>query len=287
MLQNVDEYFKSPAVITEVPLWLSALCCGTVVFIILIVFQPFHINEIYGPVLYAIVGGFGLISFLCVIICPWLIQLFNKNFYDAKKWTNRCAIIDFFTTVGLIIIGNFLFLSFLTSSFSLNIFFLMTWQTLVISIFVYGVHLLFENRALKKQFLTANQINKQIACSTQTNTPHNSISITGTGKKDSIAIDIESLLYVESDKNYCHIAYLMEGERNEQIIRATIQSIELQLNKMGGVVRCHRAFLVNTKNISHIDRNSGGYHLYLKGCDVSIPVSRSYTSAVLSSIKLV
>lgn len=287
MFNRIKKFLKSPAVISEIPQWLLGLCSGAVVFLILAIFQPFNINDnIVGPIKFAIIGGFGLITFLIVIICPWLIQLFDKDFYDAKKWTNGYAIINFFVTVGIIILGNFLYLSILESEFRLNSLFSMAWQTLVISIFVYYINLVFENRTLKKNLQTASLINQHIINQTSpTPAPENNISINGTGRNDIITINIESLLYIESDKNYCHVSYLVNGKKEEQTIRATILSIESQLSEITSIVRCHRAFLVNTKNISHVERNSGGYHLEMNGCDNSIPVSRSCSSTVLSCIE--
>lgn len=284
MLDRIIKFFKSPAVITEIPQWVFGLCSGVVVYLILAVFQPFHIDEIIGPIRFAIIGVFGLITFFNVIICPWLIRLFDKRFYDAKKWTNGCVIIDFFATVVLIILGNFLYLSILESNFSLQSLFKMAWQTLVISIFVYCINLIFENRTLKKNLLTVNLINRHINQTLPASILEPDISINGTGKNDVVTVNIESLLYVESDRNYCHVSYLVDGKKEEQTIRATILSIESQLSKFNCVVRCHRAFLVNTKNINRVEKNSGGYHLYMKGCDNSIPVSRSYSAAVLNSI---
>jgi DNA-binding LytR/AlgR family response regulator len=50
-------------------------------------------------------------------------------------------------------------------------------------------------------------------------------------------------------------------------------------------MRCHRAFIVNTKNVSHIEGNAAGYRLSLKSTENKIPVSRNYGPAITEKLK--
>ena len=59
-----------------------------------------------------------------------------------------------------------------------------------------------------------------------------------------------------------------------------MKQVEEAVSAAPFIVRCHRAFLVNTRRVVRADGNSQGYKLSLEGCEEAVPVSRAYAKEV-------
>ena len=97
-------------------------------------------------------------------------------------------------------------------------------------------------------------------------------------KNNDTTINPDTLLYIESDKNYCKIT----TSDGTSVLRSTLTTLENQLKPCGHVIRCHRAFLVNLLSVEGIlGSASNGYKLKIKGHDLTVPVSRTYIGDIL------
>jgi len=94
--------------------------------------------------------------------------------------------------------------------------------------------------------------------------------------KDSLVLQPQNLIYIESVGNYSHIFYSNQGQIVEKILRIPLVQIEEKLSDFSFIVRCHRAFLVN---INMIDKKNAR-ELQLKQVDKSFPISRLYRNNV-------
>ena len=101
-----------------------------------------------------------------------------------------------------------------------------------------------------------------------------SVEITGE-YKESLTVSPSDILYIESVANYLSIWYFSEGELMQKRIRNTLKNIEELLSDYTFLLHCHRAFLVNTRFITHVDGNSAGCQLHLFSIDRTIPVSKA------------
>ena len=101
-----------------------------------------------------------------------------------------------------------------------------------------------------------------------------SVEITGE-YKESLTVSPSDILYIESVANYLSIWYFSEGELMQKRIRNTLKNIEELLSGYTFLLHCHRAFLVNTRFITHVDGNSAGCQLHLFSIDRTIPVSKA------------
>lgn len=101
-----------------------------------------------------------------------------------------------------------------------------------------------------------------------------SVEITGE-YKESLTVSPLDILYIESVANYLSIWYFSEGELMQKRIRNTLKNIEELLSDYTFLLHCHRAFLVNTRFITHVDGNSAGCQLHLFSIDRTIPVSKA------------
>ena len=99
-----------------------------------------------------------------------------------------------------------------------------------------------------------------------------------------LVIPINSLLYVEAQKNNVCVGYTKDGTATTVEVHTTLTAVIEELKAYENIFQCHRSFVVNVNNITSAKGNSNGYQLTLGTCTNSIPVSRSYVPRLKSFI---
>lgn len=112
----------------------------------------------------------------------------------------------------------------------------------------------------------------------------NSIELLGS-TKDCLKIMPDNFLYAEVTKNYVTVYYFDKGKVASKSLRTTLANITESLQETPQIIRCHRAFIINTDNVVDISGNSHGYQLTLKDIKTPIPVSRQYTQILKSKLE--
>ena len=144
-----------------------------------------------------------------------------------------------------------------------------------------------QNQSLRKHLEEVQEMNRNLykhtASPATRETDTALISLTGT-TKETVEIRPEELLYLEACGNYVQVNYFREGNVCRKMLRATLKQMEEALQPYPGLLRCHRAFLVNTGRVREAKGNSQGYRLKFGETPVEIPVSRAYTRAVRERI---
>jgi DNA-binding LytR/AlgR family response regulator len=96
-------------------------------------------------------------------------------------------------------------------------------------------------------------------------------------ERETLEVDPEDILYIESVGNYVEIAFRMrEGNIESTLLRSSLKRIERQLKDFPFLFKCHRGFIVNIGRIQRANGNAQGYKLSFEGTDKEIPVARSY-----------
>lgn len=104
--------------------------------------------------------------------------------------------------------------------------------------------------------------------------------------RESLTIDPNDILYIESIANYINIVYFKDSELCQKRIRSSLKDIESALCPHAYIVHIHRAFLVNIRFVTHVTGNSAGYKVELFGCDKILPVSKSNVQLFKERLKL-
>lgn len=107
--------------------------------------------------------------------------------------------------------------------------------------------------------------------------PEELIRIGSQLKKEELHFYPSQFLYAESDSNYVVFHLMINNHVQEKMIRNSISNIVVQLTPYPFIMRTHRAFIVNVKQVASQHGNSLGYRLKLNGTDETIPVSRQNT----------
>jgi phosphoribosyl-AMP cyclohydrolase len=95
--------------------------------------------------------------------------------------------------------------------------------------------------------------------------------------KDAFVLKTGNVLYLEASGNYVEVHYLdRNGRASRKVIRATIQQMEDVFRRYPGIIRCHRAYIVNLSHVDRINTHQHGLLLFLKRIGKEVPVSRTY-----------
>ena len=151
----------------------------------------------------------------------------------------------------------------------------------------------FRNRSLTAKLEETRLLNEQLNKMGQgtegkdlENAQHTEKSVTLTGTtNEAITLHISDLLHIEAVGNYVKVFYLHEGEVHTNTLRATLKQMEDELSEEPVIVRCHRAFLVNLKQVEKAVSRAGTMQLVIKHSGESIPVSRSNMPQVKEAIR--
>jgi DNA-binding LytR/AlgR family response regulator len=101
---------------------------------------------------------------------------------------------------------------------------------------------------------------------------------------ESVSLNITDLLYIEAVGNYVKVCHLRDGQVQTDMLRATMKQTEETLQDYPMIVRCHRAFLVNLRQVEQVISHAGSTQLLIKHCHESLPVSRSNMAQVRAAI---
>lgn len=97
-------------------------------------------------------------------------------------------------------------------------------------------------------------------------------------QKDSLAIQLSSLMIVKSASNYIEVFWKEAEIIRNQMVRCSMQHAEEILKDHKFIFKCHRSFMVNINFIERFEGNSQGYKLFFDHIPFSIPVARSFVS---------
>jgi hypothetical protein len=267
---------------------------GCFIAFFLIVFQPFQIDLWITEHKTLKLIGFGCISFFVPTLISFLIGLVGPKKILEDSWKIWHEILSIVAVVCGIALGNLIFGNFLhIMNFSLNGYFNALMLVLAIGIFPITFYVLSsQNRLLKINLENAKLMNSGIENLQKENKlekneiQNDELILVSENEKDRLILQPSQLLYIESADNYSNVVFTENGSKKKILMRSSLKRIESQLNS-GFIMRCHRTFIINLKNVKSIEGNAAGYKAYFPESEIIIPVSRNYSNAVLERLKSV
>lgn len=219
---------------------------------------------------------FGWIVFFTLLANEYLLR---KKF--IRRWTLKVFLIwiawTFFSTGTM----NFLLYNYLQSWYDLH------WYSYVQHVFnvstveifpIVGVYYYFQHREMQQKLLQLNEVR------TAQNILKTPVTFAGAGEQERITLEIQQVLYIESDDNYAILHYLENGRPKKQLMRSTLSALEGVSYPVEFLVRIHRSFLVNAYLVESISGNIQKSKVKLRHLDEQFPVSRSYVHDVRSRL---
>lgn len=258
--------------------WLrDSIAYGVIIWAILYLLQPFGFSLYQGNKC-LVAAIFGLITSCCYALYGWtILKRLPRHIKPWRIWHDGCAVLGLILFIAII---NFLLFSVIFDSpITVSIFLQFLYWTLIIGLIMTALSIGIEyNRSLRERMET-------LLSNTAEEQKDVSITIHDTNVRgNDLCIPINSLLYIEAQKNNVSVCYLKEDKPASTEIHTTLAAVIEDLKEYENIFQCHRSFVVNVNNITSAKGNSNGYQLKLGICANSIPVSRQYVPRLKSYI---
>jgi hypothetical protein len=278
----IKEYIRQPYPLFE-NRWRIILSISLFVSLFIVIFQPFGISTYSSEFKLLFEGGYGIVTFIVLMIDLFLFPLSLEEWFIPQKWTVGKQMVWQIWILFSIGLGNFLYSStFLKFSNGLNAFFVFQFYTLVVGLIpILIITILHQNSLLLKNLNLAGEMNADLQSANEFQLSDEKVRIIAENNKDRLEINLSDFVYLGSTGNYVQVFYLVNHELRNMLLRNTLKNIEVQISKSQSIIKCHRAFLVNKDKIIRVKGNSQGLRLVLKDTMEEIPVSRNYSKALL------
>ena len=277
---------------------LTFFLIGCFVSFFLIIFQPFEINLWQTDHKLLKLIGFGFVSFICPVIFKLVSHFMLKD--PEEQWTVYKETLTVILLLLFIAIGNLLYGNLIKITH-------ITFKELIPAVaatFLLGIFPVFASVAIKyNRYLVLNQKEAKVMeeevlqyqhraeqqetmpVTTNETIKDEKLILVSENEKERIELDPEELLYIESADNYSNIVYLRHNAVTKQLIRGSLKRFESQIS-FPYIIRCHRTYIVNLKQVNHIKGNAQGYRIEFKTeLSDTIPVSRNYSKALFESLE--
>jgi hypothetical protein len=272
----IKEYMNQPYPLTG-NRWTTILSISIFVGWFIVVFQPFGIsgNNNLHTILFCL--GYGFVTLFTLIIDLFLIPLLFPSLFVNRRWTVLKQIVWLLFILFSIGLGNFTYTSVLTSSWSWHHFLMFQIYTSVVGILpVVFLTIVQQNMKLSQYLKTAQEMNSALKSKHEISV-NDRICLIADNEKDRFETESSNLIYIESSGNYIEIFYKRDEKLKSTLLRSTLKRTEEQLQPYSSIVKCHRAFLVNTGKITGVKGNSQGLRLIMENTETEIPVSRNFS----------
>lgn len=266
---------------------ISSFLIGFFVAAFLIFFQPFEISLWQTDHKNLKLAGFGLVSFVIPIVSKVLVELLPVENKD-DHWTVWKEILNITLSVLLIAAGNLLYASLINiGHITLSVYLDFILITFSIGIFPICISVVAKhNRYISLNQQTAREINTHLEeVLTPAHSTQEKLVLLAENGKDKFELPVGQLLYMTAADNYTEVFFLAENKLRKELIRGSLKRMELQCASFPEILRCHRAYLVNTQRVKHIEGNAAGYKLSLENCENEIPVSRNYGTTLTEKLR--
>lgn len=280
-------YLKQPFPKAESK-WKIIFLISLFIALFLIVFQPFGINLFDSKYKILILSGYGVVSFISLIINLILVERIFPIFFAEKNWTLWKEFLWLIWVIFFIGLGNVIYTLLIFENLNFNFHNIAAFQiiTFVVSLFPVTILIISKQKYLLRRHLnSASELNKSLESDTKHISGKQLIRFFADNEKDFIEFDINDFFYIESSGNYIEIYFQKEEKLIRKTFRSTLKRALDFFNETHNVIQCHRAFIVNTNKVINAKGNSQGLLLHLENCDFEVPVSRNYVDTVRSKIR--
>lgn len=260
---------------------IASFCISLFVFLFLFLFRPFGLDLLERARLLPITLAYGGVTLAVTLLTNVAAVLLLPSFYNERRWSVGREILSVVITISLIALGNLLlgrwqgFMDFGYLAIATSFLF-----TFMVGIFPVGALVAFRQITLLKKNLQAaavmnTDIPSPMAEKSSALPESVLLTIKGDGKNETLTILPHHFIMAASADNYVEVFYLDRGKPARVLLRTTLQSVEKSLAGFDAFLRCHRGYIVNLEQVTHVDGNSQGVRLRMNHQAESIPVSRA------------
>lgn len=261
--------------------FLLAGSCSLFTYLFLLFFQPFGINN-YRPdekitlLLAMVLLVFGLIVFVSFLICEFVIR-------PGRFTTLRISNFYLWLVLEIILVGSvsFFFYNLIGGFHDFHV------QSYLKHLLEMGSILFFPIAGTLFYFRYTTVVSEYeaiISVSEESPDMDHVVLFSGDYKKDKIALNLQNVLYIQSEDNYASLNYLEDNEVKKYLIRSTLSSLEHKIT-VPTLVRCNRSTLVNLIHLESSRTVDGKLYLKLTGVHPIFEVPRSRRDDMIRRIE--
>lgn len=251
------------------------------VFLFLIIFQPFGIDDLTPPQAIRHCLTQALIVF-CVtlfidLVLTYAWKMPNDFSKDSHYYLRKSAYFYLLLIFLLPLVQNLI--PWKTWEFNWYSYWSILLQDCYVTVLIFTyMTLVFKKRKRDYEIQELIQINEELAARKDqpidTEADNTKIALKG-DSKETLELIPSEIVFIESVSNYISVCYFDSGTLKRKRLRSTLKNIEETLAPYPFIVHCHRAFVVNIRYITNVDGNSTECALHLLEVDRPIPVSRA------------
>lgn len=264
-----NAYFKYSR---ENKAWKNGFFSALVVLLIFLLFQPFGFRDKALGLKLVLYPGYAIIAFANTQI---IILMARHKLKSKKLWFIKDEILSFIISTVLLALVIHLYTFLMVDDMPL------TWRWyfkllyhvaslyLIIGIMEYFYYSHKSARSFNQQLSSAYEKAQQALDDVRIE--YISISL----EKEQIEINRNKILCIQSTGNYLEFCLSEpDGKIRKIIKRGRLQAVENDLATYSEFSRCHRAYIVNLKQVTRLKGNIKNARIIITGMD-DIPVSRS------------
>jgi DNA-binding LytR/AlgR family response regulator len=259
---------------------------GCVVFLILVLFQPFGYDKTPPHYFFRNAFFFGLATFIVATANALLLPALFPRAFDERTWTVSRELGAMVWQVVTISFVNLLLFKWLYNEEAPII--TVLGITAAVGIFPITLTILLKQYALLKKYgRGANLLDRQIQEQHASNTTMDSslVTIPGDNQNETVTFSLDDFRFISSADNYIKLHFVENDELAQRVLRSTLKKSEEHLAKYDQVFRCHRTYIVNLAAVEHVSGNAQGFKLRLRGVNELIPVSRNLNKELTSRLQ--
>ncbi|MGK6342143.1 LytR/AlgR family response regulator transcription factor [Chryseobacterium sp. DT-3] len=259
---------------------LSSVAAGILIYIFLIVFQPFGTDNFRHQYKYLLLFPYSVIFGLAFFAA-------NLSIIRFRDWNIGSELLKvtgiLFSASILSYFYNTLFISHVTLSFSNYLY--MFLYCLALGIPISTIYILSRYIYLKSTYeKTTKEVSPQLVEQNKSIGAAFNKSLSISANNTDLQIPEENFICAQSMENYCSIYFLENGQMRKLVIRISLSKLLNQL-QTDSIKRCHRSYIVNLNKVKNLKGNAQGYRLFLSDIDFEIPVSRSFISLIIPKLR--
>lgn len=256
------------------------------VFFIIYLFLIISGETIPFPMVFLVYSCFGFIVFASFLISFYYLP----KYFFPKLYKNLSLlkyILWFSTTMLLGTIISYFFHSIVyENSIDYNgFFFYVKYISVLLFPILFLAILLDYISSLKNKLYDIESINNQISSNILiNNTENKSYKFISENKKENLELPPSNILFVCAADNYIEVFYVNKNnELEKKLIRSKIKTIENDVHN-NFLVKTHRSYLCNLKNVSKISKIQNNYFLNFDTYNLKTPVSSQNIEHVFNEL---
>ncbi len=257
-----------------------ALITALFISFFILFFEPFGLVNLNIAHKKLVLAGYGLVSLIVLLINIVFLPHYFKNIFSENKWTIGKQIMFLLWILFCIGLGNYLYSNYIFQFGLFNLNILASFELFSIGIGIIPISIILlwkKNTLLKEHLKSAQELNLKVLNTIDKGVDkYTLLKFTSYNQKEYIEIPESNILFIESQGNYCLIYYLDKDKLKKKTLRTTLKSILNQLPENSGLMKSHRAFIINPEQINQIRGNAQGYRLSFNGTSKEAIVARSY-----------